>query len=71
MIDIENRMVVDSEWREPKPKCHCDICDNPLYEDDRAYFFDGMIICDDCLVDYMKENYRQRIGDWHGIFESE
>lgn len=61
---IENRMVVDSEWeRNDYAKCHCDLCENSIYEDDLAYRIDNMIICDDCLKDYMKDNYRYRVGE--------
>lgn len=57
-------MVVDSEWEIPdNAKCHCEECGAPLYDGDYAFLIDKMIICDECLRDYMKENYRYRVGE--------
>lgn len=60
---IENRMVVDSEWRPlHKPFCRCDMCEMDIYEGNDYYNFDGDIICDDCHEDYVKEHFRRRAG---------
>lgn len=45
----------------------CDICGRELqaetdrYEQDECYEVDGYIICDRCLVPYMRRNYRKEL----------
>lgn len=57
---IENRMV-----SEPEPKyrtvCRCDSCGSDIYEGDYFYYFDGDIICADCMEDYVNEHFRRCI----------
>ena len=57
---IENRMV-----SEPEPKymtvCRCDSCGSDIYECDYFYYFDGDIICADCMEDYVNEHFRRCI----------
>lgn len=51
-----------------RPPCvKCDICgdeihvENNLYEQDDAYEIDGYTICEDCIIDYMKNNHYKRL----------
>lgn len=57
---IENRMV-----SEPEPKyrtvCRCDSCGSDIYEGDYFYYFDGDIICADCMEYYVNEHFRRCI----------
>lgn len=45
----------------------CDICgrelqaETDLYEQDECYEVDGYIICDRCLLPYMKKYYRKEL----------
>lgn len=47
----------------------CDICGRELqaetdqYEQDECYEVDGYIICDRCLVPYMRRNYRKELKE--------
>lgn len=59
---IENRMVVDSEWkRHYKAVARCDQCESEIYQGE--YFFDigGDIVCENCIRDYVKQNFRRCI----------
>lgn len=50
-------MVVDSLWRTLyKPFCRCEMCDAEIYEDNDYYDFDGYIVCEDCIKDYLKDH---------------
>lgn len=53
-MKIENRMVVDSEWRAEKPILQCECCNSGIYEDESYYDVNGDIVCEDCLKDYMR-----------------
>ena len=59
---IENRMVVDSEWeqheRKSKTICSCDECGEDIYPGEIYYKIDGDCICEDCIVRYMNKNYK-------------
>lgn len=65
---IENRMVVDSEWptRERKhvicARCGCQIYqeDESDYGDD-CYEIDGEYYCDDCIADAARDIFRVAI----------
>lgn len=65
---IENRMVVDSEWpaRERKyvtcTRCGCHIYqeDESDYADD-CYEIDGEYYCDDCIADAARDIFRVAI----------
>lgn len=59
---IENRMVVDSEWeRQYKVVARCYKCESEIYQGE--YFFDigGDIVCENCIRDYVKQNFRRCI----------
>lgn len=56
---IENRMVVDSEWPSPKVFCHCDFCGRDIYEGSYYFNFDGDIVCEDCEREYINEHFRR------------
>lgn len=57
MEQVENHMVVDSLWRTLyKPFCRCEMCDAEIYEDNDYYDFDGYIVCEDCIKDYLKDH---------------
>ena len=51
---IENRMVVDSQWEdiekeisfEREVKFKCDLCGGNIYYADRCYEINGNIVCD-------------------------
>lgn len=51
--EIENRMVVDSQWPEDKPllQCVCNGCN--IYEGDDYYDVNGYIVCEDCKIKYI------------------
>lgn len=61
-MQIENRMVVDSEWPEPKPilQCNCNGCD--ICEGEDYYDVNGDIVCEDCLKKYMRSFRRVANG---------
>lgn len=56
---IENRMVVDSEWPEPKPVLYCNDCGSGIIADDYYYDIDGDVICDSCIDDYIRLHFRR------------
>ncbi len=47
------------EWLESRPRC--DYCEEPI-EEDFAYELDNQLICESCLLDYMRDYHRKRIG---------
>lgn len=47
------------EWLASRPIC--DYCDEPI-EEDYAYEFDDQLICETCLLEYMRDNHLKRIG---------
>lgn len=58
--NIENKMVVDSQW-EPAGKavCQCEYCGSNIYPGDSYYNFNGDVICDGCAWEYVRDNFRQ------------
>ena len=56
---IENRMVVDSDYHIRKKVCLCDQCSDPIYEDDDFYDFDGEIVCQGCIDRYIDDYLRE------------
>lgn len=59
---IENRMVVDSEWKKPyRVVARCNECNGDIYQGE--YFFDinGDTVCESCIRDYVKDNFRRCI----------
>lgn len=55
MEQIENRMVVDSEWPAgAKEVCKCCYCEDSIYEGEEIYDIDGDIIHEDCLRDWAR-----------------
>lgn len=59
---IENRMVVDSDYHIRKTVCLCDQCCGPIYEDDDFYDFDGDIVCEGCIDSYIADHRRCEYG---------
>lgn len=45
----------------------CEVCGSPIYyeddfyEQDEAYYIDEQYLCEDCIWDYMKNNYKVRL----------
>lgn len=61
-IDIENRMVVDSEWepvRVLRPTCSCIECESDIYPGDYYYVIDGDVLCESCIKEYINERFRR------------
>ena len=59
---IENRMVVDSEWEKPyKEVARCSECDCDIYQGEYFFNINGDIVCESCIRDYVKNNYRRCI----------
>ena len=56
---IENRMIVDSEWPEPSPVLYCHDCGEGIGADESYYDIGGDVICDRCIDDYVKLNFRR------------
>ena len=54
----------DSE-REEKikelPTCEC--CGEPI-QDEYLYDFDGDLVCEECMLDYVRENFRKKTEDY-------
>ena len=40
---------------EDDPVMYCENCDDPIYSGDIYYDFDGFVVCDGCLPEYLKE----------------
>lgn len=40
------------------PVTRCTLCDNSLYDDDTFYTINGRIICEECLADFAREEFR-------------
>ena len=60
---IENRIVVGSEWQPMyKPVCRCGECGCDIYEGNYFYDFDGDIVCEDCEREYVIEHFRRCIN---------
>lgn len=62
MEQIDNRMVVDSEWPECHPVLICELKGCGICEDMDYYDINGDIVCEDCLKDYMKKFRRVAHG---------
>lgn len=54
--DAEQQRKLD---RLPK----CDRCKDPIQGED-CYDFDGVIICSDCLDDYIEDNFKVRTPNY-------
>ena len=62
MEQIENRIVVYAEWQPmDKPVKKCDSCEGGLFEGDEYFDIDGYCICQNCIDDYLKTNYRRLV----------
>ena len=62
MEQIDNRTVVDAEWNPmDKPVKKCDSCEGGLFEGDEYFDIDGYCICQNCIDDYLKTNYRRLV----------
>lgn len=38
--------------------CHCDECDQPIYEDEDYYYINDSYICQGCIDDYLQKCLR-------------
>lgn len=53
-----------------EPHIHCDICKRRIhmeterYEQDECYEIDGYSICEYCIIDYLRKNYRKELIAW-------
>lgn len=57
---IENRMVVDSEWQPPTQTVKmCDSCESAVHEGDVYYDIGGDCICSECIKEYINMNFRR------------
>lgn len=55
---VENHMV--SGWtRKRDVFCRCDACDTEIQVGEDYYNFDGDIICEDCMREYVNLNFRR------------
>ena len=54
---IENRMVVDSDYHIRKTVCLCDQCSGPIYEDDDFYDFDGFVLQEEDFRNLRRTGY--------------
>ena len=60
MKQIENRMVVDSEWKPHiKPIYHCCECERGIYPEDAYYDVFGDVVCENCSDSYFKKKFRR------------
>ena len=41
----------------------CEHCGTKLYPGEDAYDIEGAVICDECLRDYCRDNYRFKIRE--------
>lgn len=57
---IENRMVAESQW-EPviKPVCQCEMCEGNIYSGNDFFNFNSIIVCEDCVRDYVRDTFKQ------------
>ena len=44
------------KWLQSRPKC--DVCDEHI-QDEYLYEIDGYLVCENCLEEYMKKNFRE------------
>ena len=43
------------------PTCEC--CGEPIQSED-LFDFDGDLICEECMLDYVRENFRKKTEDY-------
>jgi formylmethanofuran dehydrogenase subunit E len=43
------------------PKCSC--CKEPI-QDDELYDFEGKLVCEECMIDYVFKKYRKQTCDY-------
>lgn len=60
MEQIENRMVVNSEWDDNPDYIRCEKCSCKIHKGDYFYSFRGTDICEDCAPKYIEEHYMER-----------
>lgn len=51
----------EAEYEKRLPICEC--CGNPIQDED-VYDFDGDLICEECLLDYVRENFRKKTEEY-------
>ena len=61
---IENRMVNDEVWEQlekSEDMVFCDCCDERIPNGTYYYTFSGLLVCTDCLPDFL-EQHRHTAG---------
>lgn len=59
-MQIENQMVVSSTaYPYFRPRARCVDCEADIYEGDYYYDFDGDTVCEGCVRDYVRSNFRR------------
>lgn len=54
----------DSEREEKMDKLLiCECCGEPI-QDEYLYDFDGDLVCEECMLDYVRENFRKKTEDY-------
>lgn len=48
------------KWEQSRPVC--DVCGEHI-QDEYLFEIDGNYVCEECLVDYMKEHYQKATED--------
>ena len=51
----------EAEYEESLPTCDC--CGEPIQDED-LYDFDGVLICEECVLDYVRENFRKKTENY-------
>lgn len=42
----------------------CDVCKCHMTGVDYLYEIDGDLICDDCIISYVKQNFRHKVSEY-------
>lgn len=60
---MENRMTADEFWEKISEGAevfdYCGECHTEIFEGDEYYEFDDNVICDDCMIDFVRKNHRK------------
>lgn len=47
-----------ADIQQDTPVCCCGLCGSDLYDLDEFYVINSLIVCEDCLPDFAREEYR-------------
>ena len=67
MRDYVMECLGDEQARmdEYEAKCPvCDACKCHMTADEYLYEIDGDLICEDCIISYVKDNFRHRLSEY-------